>query len=137
MSEVDAYVSRVDAKLRRHFERLRSLVKKALPGASESIKWGVPYYALDGVGVASIADYSKHVNLYLMQGAQLSSNLLKGTGKGMRHVTIEVTATDVDETEILRLLREAGKLAAGEDNARRTGMPRGKNGPSARCRQDL
>jgi hypothetical protein len=111
MSDVDAYVSGVDPKLRSSFEKLRSLVKKALPGVSESIKWGVPYYTYEGGGVASIVGYSDHVNLYLMQGAQLSSKLLEGTGKGMRHVTIEVSA-EVDEKETIRLLREAGKLAA-------------------------
>jgi hypothetical protein len=111
MSDVDAYVSKVDPKLRRQFEKLRSLVKRALPGASESVKWGVPYYSLDGVGVASIADYSEHVNLYIMQGAKLSSDLLEGTGKGMRHITVKALA-EIKETEIMRLLREAGALAA-------------------------
>jgi hypothetical protein len=111
MSEVDSYISEVDPNLRSQFEKLRSLVKKALPGASESIKWSVPYYTLNGVAVASIAEYSKHVNLYLIQGAKLSSSLLEGTGKGMRHVSVE-TSSDIDETEILRLLWEAGKLTA-------------------------
>lgn len=112
MSDVDSYVSKVDPKLRSQFQRLRLIVKKALPGASESVKWGVPYYSLDGVGVASIADYSGHVNLYLMQGAELSSDLLEGTGKGMRHITVK-TLAEIDEPEFMRLLREAGALAAG------------------------
>ena len=92
MSDVDEYVSKVDPKLRRQFQKLRSIVKNALPGASESVKWGVPYYSLNGVGVASLGDYTKHVNLYFMQGAKLSSDLLKGTGKGMRHITIKTLA---------------------------------------------
>jgi hypothetical protein len=112
MSGVDSYISKVDPKLRSQFQRLRSIVKKALPGASESVKWGVPYYSLDGVGVASIADYSGHVNLYLMQGAELSSDLLEGTGKGMRHITVK-TLAEIKEAEFMRLLREAGALAAG------------------------
>lgn len=109
--DVDQYVSKVDPRLRRQFEELRSIVKKALPGAVEAVKWGVPYYTLDGVGVASIADYANHVNLYLMQGAQLSSDLLEGTGKGMRHVSVKTTA-GIREKELTRLLREAGALAA-------------------------
>ena len=68
---------------------------------------GVPYYKFKRVGVASIVHYTNHVNLYLMQGARLSSGLLEGTGKGMRHITISTEAT-IDEAEILRLLREAG-----------------------------
>ena len=40
MSDVDEYVSNVDPKLRRQFQRLRSIVKKALPGVSEAVKSG-------------------------------------------------------------------------------------------------
>jgi hypothetical protein len=112
MSDVDSYVSKVDPKLRDQFQMLRLMVKKALPGVFESVKWGVPYYSLDGVGVASIADYSGHVNLYLMQGANISSDLLEGTGKGMRHITVK-TLAEIKETEFMQLLREAGGLAAG------------------------
>ena len=113
MSDVDAYIAGIDPRLRGRFEELRSLVKKALPGVSESIKWGVSYYTHNGTGVASIAEYSDHVNLYLMQGAKLSSKLLEGTGKGMRHVTVEAKA-HIDEKEINRLIREAGKLATAK-----------------------
>ena len=111
MSDVDDYVSKVDPKLRSQFQTLRSIIKKALPGAFEAVKWGVPFYSLDGVGVAALADYSEHLNLALMHGAELSSDLLKGTGKGMRHITVS-TMSDIDEKEITRVLREAGALAA-------------------------
>jgi hypothetical protein len=47
-----------------------------------------------------------------MQGAELSSDLLEGTGKGMRHVTVK-TLAEIKETEITRLVREAGAHAAG------------------------
>jgi hypothetical protein len=117
MSDVDAYVSKVDPKLRKQFEKLRSIVKRALPGATEAVKWGVPFYSLNGVGVAAMADYSEHVNLALMQGAKLSSDLLEGTGKGMRHITVK-TLAEIKETEFIRLLREAGALA-GEGQGRK------------------
>ncbi len=120
MSDVDAYISKVDPKLRSQFEELRSLVKKALPGVPEAIKWNVPYYTFNGVGVASIAEYSRHVNLYLMYGAQISSTLLEGTGRGMRHVSVEPSA-DIDETEVIRILKEAGKLTAGRTPRSRHG----------------
>jgi hypothetical protein len=110
--DVDEYISKVDPKLRRQFQELRSIVRKALPDAIEAVKWGVPFYTLKGVGVASIAEYTGHVNLYLLQGAKLSSDLLEGTGKGMRHITVK-TMAEIKETEIKRLVRKAGALAAG------------------------
>src|ERR1041385_7328878 len=100
MSDVDDYISKVDPKLRAQFAKLRLVIKKALPGASESVKWGVPYYSLNEVGVASIAEYSQHVNLYFMQGAKLSSDLLEGTGRGMRHITVK-TLEDIKEEEFM------------------------------------
>ena len=126
MSDVNEYVSKVDPKLRRQFQRLRSIVKKALPGVSEAVKWGIPYYSLDGVGVASIAEYSQHVNLYFLQGAKLSSDLLEGTGRGMRHITVK-TLKDIKEGEFTRLLSQAGKLAAEG--------PRGKDRPVGEARR--
>ena len=111
MSDVDAYASKVDPKLRDQFQKLRSIIKKALPDVSEAVKWSVPFYSLNGVGVAAIADYSGHLNLAFLQGAKLSSDLLEGTGKGMRHITVRVAA-EINEAELVRLLREAGALAA-------------------------
>jgi hypothetical protein len=108
-SEVDEYISKVDPKLRPQFKKLRSTIKTALPDAVESVKWGIPYYTLNGVGLASLADYGAHVNLYIMQGAKLSSDLLEGTGKGMRHITVK-TVADIKEKEFAPLLREAGAL---------------------------
>src|SRR6267143_812754 len=112
MSDVDAYVSKVNPELRRQFQKLRLIIKKALPDVSEAVKWGVPFYSLNGVGVAAIADYSRHVNLSLLKGAEVSSDMLEGTGKGMRHITVK-TLAEIKETEITRLVKEAGALAAG------------------------
>jgi hypothetical protein len=111
MSDVDDYTSKVDPRLREQFAKLRLIIKKALPGSCESVKWGIPYYSLNGVGVASIAEYSQHVNLYFLQGAKLSSDLLEGTGRGMRHITVK-TLKDIKEGEFTRLLSQAGKLVA-------------------------
>lgn len=42
---------------------------------------GVPNNSVDKESVAAIAEYTNHVNLYFFSGAELSSNLLQGTGK--------------------------------------------------------
>ena len=60
--------------------------------------------------VALIGDYKKHINLYFFQGARLSSDLLEGTGKGMRHIKI-VGDSDINSAEVSRLLKEAAKNA--------------------------
>lgn len=125
MSDVERYVSGVDPKLRPQFEKLRSVVRRALPEASETVKWGVPHYSIGGAGVASIAEYSGHVNLYLIQGAKIRSNLLEGTGKGMRHVKVK-TLDDIDESELTDLLERAGRIAAETPRPKKTRPARAK-----------
>jgi hypothetical protein len=66
----------------------------------------VAYYSIDGEGNASIAKYAKHFNLF--SGVELSSKLLEGTGRGMRHIKIQ-GASDIEE-EIHRLLKQSAKL---------------------------
>lgn len=110
MNEAEAYISKIeDPKLRSLAKKVRSIVKSALPGAVESIKMGIPNYSIDERGIACIADYTKHINLYFLQGARLSSERLEGTGKGMRHIKI-TKAEDIDEAEFSRLLKKAAKI---------------------------
>jgi hypothetical protein len=109
MSPVDSYIENIDPKLRNLARKVWGIGRKTLPKRDEKIWMGVPTFFIDGKGFASIADYSKHLNLYFFQGARLSSKLLEGTGKGMRHVKIE-SSKDIDEKEIARLFKEASKL---------------------------
>ena len=92
-------------------EKLRSVVKKTLPKAEETVKWGNITYLLHGKNVAWIIQYRNHVDFGFFRGAELSSKLLEGTGKGLRHIKIK-TGKDIDEAEIARLLKDAAKLEA-------------------------
>jgi hypothetical protein len=83
---------------------------RSLPDAQESIRMGIPNYSVKGENIAAIAEYTKHVNLYLYSGAKLSSKLLEGTGKGMRHIKV-VISSDINEKEIRRVLKQAAALA--------------------------
>jgi uncharacterized protein YdhG (YjbR/CyaY superfamily) len=76
-------------KIRLLARKVRTIIKKSIPEAHESLKMGMPCYTMGKRMVASIADYSNHVNLYFFRGARFSSELLQGTGKGMRHIRIE------------------------------------------------
>ena len=48
-------------------------------------------------------------NLGFFEGARLTSQLLEGTGKGMRHVKVR-TLKGIKEREIVGLLKKAAKL---------------------------
>ena len=105
------YIEKIkEPELKRLAKKLRSIIREALPEAEETIKMGVPCYLINGKMIATIADYSKHVNLYFFKGTKLSSKILEGTGKGLRHIKISSDA-DIDEQEIARLLVEASLIA--------------------------
>jgi len=93
-------------------QKLRSLVKTALPDASETVRRGVLTYVLNNKDFARIHLYKDHVDLGLLVGSKLDAKLLqgKGTEKDIRHVKI-VSMKNMDEAEITRLLKEAAALA--------------------------
>jgi uncharacterized protein YdhG (YjbR/CyaY superfamily) len=92
-------------------KKIRTLAREAIPNAEEGIKMGVPCYSVKRKYVALIGNYTNHVYLYFPQGAKLSSDLLEGTGKGMRHIKISKEA-EIKRREISKLLQQAAENAA-------------------------
>lgn len=90
-------------------QELRSLVKKALPEIEETVKWGNITYILKSKNLAWIILYDDYLDFGFFRGAELSSKLLEGTGKGLRHIKIK-EIKDINEAEIERLLLDAAKL---------------------------
>jgi hypothetical protein len=71
---------------------LRALIRKALPTATESIKWGMPVYE-SGKLVCAIRPGPEYIALqFYASGIHLldEDGLLEGTGKKMRHVKIRI-----------------------------------------------
>lgn len=109
MSEVDKLISKFDPKRKKLVEVLQKIVKKAIPQASEVVKWGKPTYVIGKKNIAWILPYKNHVDLGFFQGARLKSPLLEGTGKGLRHIKIR-TVEDIKETEFAKLLKVTSKI---------------------------
>ena len=108
-STVEELVAGLDSRRRELVEEVRAIVRKSLPEAVESLKWGQPVYAFKGTNVICIMIYDDHINYGLFMGARLRSKRLEGTGKGLRHIKIR-TKDDVDEREFARLARDAANL---------------------------
>ena len=104
---VESYIENIDdPKLKRLAKKVRTIARKSIPEAEEGIKMGIPCFSIGKKMVASIADYTEHINLYFPEGAKLSSPLLEGTGNGMRHIKIS-SESDIESIEFSRLLKEA------------------------------
>jgi|GEM_PF-3295666 hypothetical protein len=90
-------------------ERMRGIVKKALPQAVEPVKWRQPVYSFNGRNIICFMLFDDYVNFGLFIGARLKSKRLEGTGKGLGHVKL-YEVRDVDEKEFARLAKEVAAL---------------------------
>jgi hypothetical protein len=93
-------------------EKLRSIVKGAVPDAIEAVRQGKIAYSMAGTDFVWITTAESHVDLEFICGTRLSSENLKGRGQGLERRHIEIKTMDaVDEAELWRLLKKAAELA--------------------------
>lgn len=89
--------------LRPLLEELRDLVQEVIPDAESSIKWGMPFFTIDGTMMCALAGHKSHVNLILAGPPGTYSdpdNRLAGSGKTGRH--LKLTAADKVPREAVR-----------------------------------
>jgi hypothetical protein len=90
---------------------VRALMKKAVKGVEEYVNpWKIPSFDSNGPLCCFMVG-KEHVTFAFMRGALLSDpeKLLKGTGKGVRHVELRSVA-DVKNPGVKKLIVEAAKL---------------------------
>jgi hypothetical protein len=95
-------------------EELRALIHLAAPEARSSLKWGMPFFSLNGTTFCAITAHKAHVNLVLYGPRDAYDDpdgLLGGTGKAGYHY--RVTSLDaLPRDRVLDWLRTAAGLAA-------------------------
>ena len=107
---VEDYVGGLPAERREVVQRLSALVRKIVPAATASIKWGQPVFEHHGP-LIWMKSTASHVGFGFWRGAELPDpvGVLEGTGDRMRHVKIR-SATDIDDKVLGALIRAAAKL---------------------------
>jgi uncharacterized protein YdhG (YjbR/CyaY superfamily) len=63
-TSIDDYLAAQPDAARRVLERLRRTIRAALPGADETISYGIPAYKLHGRVVLYFAGWREHYSLY-------------------------------------------------------------------------
>lgn len=63
-SSVDAYIASFEEPARSVLESLRRTILELIPGASETISYGIPTVTVDGKYVVYFAGWKHHVSLY-------------------------------------------------------------------------
>jgi hypothetical protein len=101
------YIAEQPADKAALLEKLRALVNKGVPDADVSIKWGVPFYQLNGRNICALASFKDHVgiNFFAPPSAFVDpGKKLEGSGKGNRMLKVR-SAGDIDSASILRWLK--------------------------------
>jgi hypothetical protein len=94
-------------------EALRKLVEQIAPDASASLKWGMPFYTVDGEMMCALAGFKSHVNLILAGPPDAFADpdaLLQGEGKTGRHLKLR-SLDELPREAVRSWLRTASQLA--------------------------
>ena len=111
-AKVEAFVAKQSPAKRKTINRLRAVVRAAVPGLEERMRWLQVGYLISNRDVCGIYPSSDHVNLSFARGSTLKdpNGLLEGTGKGMRHIKV-FEVEDIGEETIRAYVREAAASA--------------------------
>lgn len=99
--------------LRGILEELRRLVEEAAPEAESSIKWGMPFYTINGTMMCALGGHKDHVNLVLAGSPDAYADpqgRLSGEGKTGRHLKL-TSLEDLPRESVRKWLRAAAALA--------------------------
>jgi hypothetical protein len=110
---IDGFFAKQPPHLRAILDALRVLVEKAAPGATASLKWGMPFYTVDGAMMCALTAHASHVNLVLSGPPSAFADpagRLEGDGKTGRHLKLR-SVDDLPRAAALAWLRTAAKLA--------------------------
>lgn len=61
---VDQYINSFSEDMKGKLEELRKLIREEVPGADETISYGVPTFKLNGKYVVYFAGFKKYISIY-------------------------------------------------------------------------
>jgi uncharacterized protein YdhG (YjbR/CyaY superfamily) len=105
-ARIDAYLASLPKDQREVLQRLRAQIARLLPGASETISYGMPAFALDGRAIVWYAGWKKHCTIYPLTDSFLKTHAheLEGYGrtKGSLHFTPQQPLPDALVEQLVR-----------------------------------
>jgi len=110
---IDGFFAKHAGAVREVLDTLRGLIDEAAPDAAASLKWGMPFYTLQGEMLCAIAGFKAHVNLILPGAPGTFSDpegLLEGEGKTGQHLKIRAPS-ELPQKAVRAWLKTAVKNA--------------------------
>lgn len=109
-ASVDAYLAAQPEPARAVLERVRGIVRKALPGATEAISYQIPMFAVDGAMVLYVAGFQRHWSIYPATERVVAALGPEVAGRVHAKATLRFSYDDVPA----RLVARFAKLRAAE-----------------------
>ncbi|MDJ0643539.1 MAG: YdeI/OmpD-associated family protein [Erythrobacter sp.] len=106
--KVDAYIGRQQPFAQPILNHVRSLVHRGLPEAEEALKWGVPYFTVNGKNAVGMAAFKKHASV------MVCSTETAGGGMGNFGKLTSVDQLPGDEELIEQFRRSAVAVQSSE-----------------------
>src|SRR5262249_28651208 len=91
-ASIDGVIAKQPPPLREIPLALDALIKEAAPDATSALKWGMPFYMLEGQMMCALGSHKAHVNLIMVAppaALKDKQGRLEGTGKGGRHLKLK------------------------------------------------
>jgi hypothetical protein len=110
---IDGFFAKRPPAQREILDALRALIEEADPKVESSIKWGNPFFMLNGRMMAALTAHKAHVNLIVVgppEGFDDPKKLLTGEGKGGRHLKL-TSLEDLPRAAVKSWLRTAVRWA--------------------------
>jgi uncharacterized protein YdhG (YjbR/CyaY superfamily) len=108
---VDDYIAAQPEPARQMLERVRAVIRKALPGATEGISYQIPVYKLDGRMVLYFAGFRRHYSIYPATSRVVEALDAELAGRVHSKATIRFP---FGEAVPARLIARIAKLRAAE-----------------------
>jgi hypothetical protein len=110
---IDGFFAKQPPHLRAILEDLRRLVEVVAPDAKSSLKWGMPFYTVNGTMLCALGGHKSHVNLVLAGPPDIfvdPEGRLAGEGKSGRHLKL-VSLDELPRRSVRSWLRAAAAQA--------------------------
>lgn len=116
-ARIDEYIAKAADFARPILVHLRELAHRALPGAVETIKWGMPHFLVNGKNVAGMAAFKAHCT-FVIHGDGRQGDAMGQFGR------ITAISDLPDEPELVGKLQAARDRVETKGTAQKTGGTR-------------
>lgn len=111
-ARIDAYIEKSAPFAKPILQHIRALVHQACPGATETIKWGMPFFEYKGI-ICNMAAFKNHCSLGFFKAGQMQNapELQSNNKDAMGHLGKITSLQDLPADEVLvGYIKEAASL---------------------------